>query len=138
MHIKIDQRDSLFSKLIRARDGRCVFCGRVEGKLECSHFWGRGNKRTRFDPLNCDTLCFQCHSKNEGNKQGFYRTWKMKQLGLTEYDALERRARSIFHYGEYEKPIILNNLKENGLNNPYLGLIPNEKSVKSSIITESV
>lgn len=114
-HIKIDKQDSLFSKLIRERDGKCVFCGKLGGKLECSHFWGRGNKATRFDPKNCDALCFHCHMINEGNKQGDYRNWKINQLGQKQYDLLEKRARSIARYGEYEKPVILNHLKKFGL-----------------------
>lgn len=114
--IKIDKQDALFSKLIRERDGKCVFCGKSDGKLENSHFWGRGNKATRFDPQNCDTLCFHCHMLHEGNKQGFYRDWKIKQLGEKEYDKLERRARLTVKYGEFEKPFILSHLKENGLN----------------------
>jgi 5-methylcytosine-specific restriction endonuclease McrA len=113
--IKIDKQDALFSKLIRERDGRCVFCDKSDGKLECSHFWGRGNKATRFDPLNCDTLCFTCHNENEGNKQGFYRTWKINQLGQEEYDKLEKRARLTANYRAYEKPVILNHLKKFGL-----------------------
>lgn len=115
--IRIDPNDVKFSKMIRERDGgKCVFgCGKSAAagyKMECSHFWGRGNKVTRFDPENCDTLCFQCHAQNEGNKQGFYRTWKMKQLGLKAYKALEERARKMGHYGEYEKKIIKQILTE--------------------------
>ena len=33
--------------------------------------------------------------RHEGNKQGFYRELKIKQLGLRTYNALEKRARSI-------------------------------------------
>lgn len=120
MRIKLDKRDILFSKLIRERDGKCVFCGRKDGKLECSHYWGRGNKATRFDPLNCDTLCFQCHANNESSKQGFYREWKLKQLGKRAYTELERLARSIYPYREYEKKMIYENLKKFGLTkSPY-------------------
>lgn len=118
MKIKSDPQDTLFSKLIRERDGRCVFCGKTKEQgyvLQNSHFWGRGNKATRFDPLNCDTLCFKCHMENEGNKQGKYRTWKLKQLGEEEYNKLERRARATVRYGAFEKPIIKKHLKENGL-----------------------
>lgn len=115
MRIKLDSRDVLFSYHVRLRDGRCVFCGKQDGKLECSHFWGRGNKATRFDPLNADTLCFYCHAKNEGNKQGFYRTWKINQLGKRGYDALERRARTNITYRTYEKGVILAHLKEHGI-----------------------
>jgi hypothetical protein len=126
MRIKLDKRDTLFSKLIRERDGhRCVFCGRSadEIKLECSHFWSRANKRTRFDPLNCDALCFSCHLRNEGNKQGDYRDWKLKQLGEKGYAELEERARSIFKYDKHSKEIIFENLKESGLKDPYKGLV---------------
>lgn len=114
-----DPQDKLFSELIRNRDKhRCVFCGKTRDQgytLQCSHFWGRGNKSTRFDPKNCDTLCFNCHMNNEGNKQGFYRDWKLKQLGDVEYKLLERRARTTVKYGAFEKPIIKKHLKENGL-----------------------
>ena len=121
MKVRIDPRDTKFSQLIRERDGyTCVFCGRSKEQgyvMQNSHFWGRGNKATRFDPLNCDTLCFTCHSKNEGNKQGFYRSWKIEQLGQEEYDKLEKRAKEIVSYGKFEKPIIAKHLKENGLDN---------------------
>jgi hypothetical protein len=104
--IKIDPNDALFSKMIRERDGKCVFSGQKDGKLECSHFWGRGNKTTRFSALNCDTLSFQEHAKNEGNKQGFYRTWKINQLGQAKYDELEKLAKMTGKYGAYEKKCI--------------------------------
>lgn len=117
--VKIDPQDKKFSELIRERDNHtCVFCHKSKEQgyvMQCSHFWGRGNKATRFDPLNCDTLCFTCHNENEGNKQGFYRTWKMEQLGEEQYELLENRARAIARYGAYEKPVILNHLKEFGL-----------------------
>lgn len=114
MKVKRDPCDIKFSELIRERDGKCVFCGRV-GRLECSHFWGRGMKATRFDPLNCDALCFTCHAENEGNKQGFYRSWKISQLGQERYDVLARRAQQLVHYGKYEQPIIMARLREHGL-----------------------
>lgn len=120
MKINIDPADVMFSKLIRARDGwKCMFCGTQyeppTSGLQCSHFWGRGNKATRFDPENCDALCYGCHARNEGNKQGFYRDFKIKQLGLKGYNALEKRARMIVKYGEYNKKQIHAHLKEYGL-----------------------
>ena len=68
--IKIDVADKLFSKWIRLRDKQCVRC-RSKVKFnskglpishECSHFKGRGREATRFEPLNCDTLCYGCHA----------------------------------------------------------------------------
>lgn len=86
--------DLEFSHWIRDRDkGKCFFCGK--DARQNSHFWGRGNSATRYDPLNCDYTCGGCHMDNEGNKQGLYRELKIKQLGEEGYKELEKRARSI-------------------------------------------
>lgn len=85
--------DSLFSKYIRDRDKRCFFCSNKASQN--SHFWGRGNSATRYDPENCDGICGGCHMRHEGNKQGLYRDKKIEQLGGKGYKALESRARSI-------------------------------------------
>ena len=86
--------DTEFSIHIRERDSFCFFgCGRPS--KQNSHFWGRGNSATRYDPLNCDGVCGHCHMENEGNKQGLYRDLKIKQLGQKGYNELEKKARSI-------------------------------------------
>jgi hypothetical protein len=105
--IKLKPADVLFSLKIRERDGwKCVRCGGQyeppTNALQCSHFWGRANKKTRFDPRNCDALCYGCHSLWEGNKQGEYRDFKLKQLGKKEYDDLEKCARMSVKFGESE------------------------------------
>jgi hypothetical protein len=85
--------DQEFSRFIRARDTRCFFC--PNPTTQCSHFWGRGNSATRYDPDNCDGICGGCHMRHEGNKQGLYREKKLAQLGESRYKVLEIRARSI-------------------------------------------
>jgi len=72
--------DDLFSKHIRARDGRCVRCGKTE-RLQCSHFWNRRKWNTRYDPDNCDTLCWGCHRLWESDKAGNYRDFMLDKLG---------------------------------------------------------
>lgn len=114
--IKISKLDALFSKQIRERDNwTCVRCGRryepPTNALHCSHFWGRANKATRYDPENCDALCYGCHALWEANKQGEYRDFKIKQLGKKGYNALERRARSIIKFGEFEMKVKLKELQ---------------------------
>ncbi len=47
---------------------------------------------TRFEPDNCDSLCFACHTLWEPNKHGAYRDFKMKQLGEARYKTLEIQA----------------------------------------------
>lgn len=93
----VTKADKLFSEWIRKRDGKCVKpgCGATE-RLQCSHFWPRKVSATRFDPENCDTLCYTCHYGDryhgwEYAKQGEYRTFKINQLGEERYQKLEER-----------------------------------------------
>jgi hypothetical protein len=121
--IKLDKNDILFSKMIRERDGKCVFCGKIamQSKLECSHFWGRGDKHNRFNPDNCDTLCWYDHMQNEGNKQGKYRDFKIKQLGKKVYNEMERKHyQETKKYGEFEKEKLHQILKEQYKNKEHL------------------
>jgi len=85
--------DKVFSRFIRDRDKRCFFCSNPA--TQCSHFWGRGNSATRYDPENCDGICGGCHMRHEGNKQGLYAQLKLKQLGELGYMKLATRAMSI-------------------------------------------
>lgn len=84
--------DQEFSKFIRERDKRCVNCGRTTN-LTCSHFWNRNISSLRYDPRNCDTLCWlPCHATWEKQKQGKYMEMKQKQLGQKVYDELRKLA----------------------------------------------
>jgi len=97
LKIKIRKADAVFSKYIRTRDGwRCVFCQKqfrppTEG-LQNSHFWGRARENTRFDPDNCDALCFSCHQYLGGDGREEYIAFKKKQLGEDGYKKLKLRA----------------------------------------------
>lgn len=109
--------------MIRERDGKCVFCGKTaeQASLQNSHFWGRGDKQHRFDPKNCDTLCFSCHMQNEGIKQGKYRDFKLKQLGKKLYQEMERNHyQQTKKYGEYEKKQLKKILEEQYKNGDHL------------------
>src|SRR5438128_1920797 len=117
MKIRITKLDALFSNQIRSRDNwTCQRCGTKyeppTSALHCSHFWGRANKATRYDPENCDALCYGCHARWEGNKQGDYRDFKLRRLGVEGYNALEMRARSIIKFGEFEMKQKLEELKQ--------------------------
>jgi hypothetical protein len=100
MKIKIYQEDSIFSQFIRLRDKKCVRCGShvelnekgLPVTHQNSHYWSRGNWSTRFDPENCDTLCFACHRLWGGDYRRDYEAFKKKQLGEDGYKKLEIRA----------------------------------------------
>jgi hypothetical protein len=122
--IKLDKNDILFSKMIRERDGnKCIFCGRTSEQysIQNSHYWGRGDKVHRFDPKNCDALCFICHNTHEGNKQGEYREFKLKQLGERLYNKMQQdHYQKTKKYGAYEKEILHSILKEQYKNREHL------------------
>ena len=94
MQIKIDPADTMFSRFIRTRDDWiCQRCGRrEEGGMQNSHYFGRGRESTRFDPLNCDTLCWGCHKIWGSDDKEGYREFKIKQLGIKKFNALRVRA----------------------------------------------
>jgi hypothetical protein len=114
MNIKLRKADVEFSKYIRTRDGwRCVACGTqyqppTQG-LQNSHFWGRGRENTRFDPDNCDALCFSCHQYWGGDGREEYIAFKIKQLGDRNYKKLKIRA---FQYRKKDDKLALLAIKQ--------------------------
>jgi hypothetical protein len=52
--------DRLFSRYIRARDGRCVECGKTDS-LQCAHLVSRRYHAVRWDERNAVALCQGCH-----------------------------------------------------------------------------
>lgn len=103
MKIKIDIADKTFSQYIRLRDKKCVRChSRVEFNEkglpvshQNSHYWSRGKESTRFEPLNCDTLCMFCHFKWGGDERQDYTAFKLKQLGETALKMLDVKAHTL-------------------------------------------
>ena len=93
----LTKADTEFSLFIRNRDKKCVRCGSIK-RLTNSHFWARQHKGTRFDPENCDAVCWMpCHKYHwEKEKQGAYRDFKINQLGMPRYQAMEARARGTY------------------------------------------
>jgi len=103
--VKIDLTDQAFSRYIRKRDKwTCQRCGRFfpldddggmteRGRLQCSHYIGRGNQATRMDPENCMALCMGCHSYLETRKPTEYRELMIRRLGKAKHDALLVRSK---------------------------------------------
>ena len=85
--------DSKFSKIIIARDGKCLKCGTTI-MLSCSHFYGRANYATRFDPDNCIALCIEpCHNLWESKKKTDYKEFMIALLGFNGFCKLEERSK---------------------------------------------
>jgi hypothetical protein len=95
--IKLRPADVKFSLYIRSRDKwRCCYCKKQyeppTAGLQNSHFWGRARENTRFDPDNCDALCFRCHQYLGGDGREEYIAFKKAQLGEEGYRDLKIRA----------------------------------------------
>lgn len=88
----VSEADSKFSKIIITRDGKCLNCGATY-MLSCSHFFGRSIHSTRFDPVNCITLCISCHDNWESKKSGIYKDFMICLLGLEAFTLLEERSK---------------------------------------------
>lgn len=90
--------DSNFSLWLRElRNYTCEVCGFYEEPptrhIQNSHYIGRKEMTTRFDPDNCDVLCSTCHAKWEARKQYEYRDWKIMKMGQKAHDDLKIKAR---------------------------------------------
>lgn len=85
------QADQRWSKFVRARDGKCMRCGATENQTN-SHYHGRKCNSVRFHPDNCDDFCVFCHEEWETKKKSEYREWKIAQLGITRFRALQALA----------------------------------------------
>lgn len=99
--MKRNKLDILFSTLVRKKANyTCERCHKYypEGYrrgLDCSHYMGRMNKSTRYDPDNGDCLCRGCHAFFEERKQTLYRDWKIEKHGLDAVDVIEKKSREI-------------------------------------------
>lgn len=97
--IKRRAADKHFSNCVRCRaNWACERCGKYypEGMrmaLHCSHFFGRGKWSTRFDPKNCEALCYGCHMYVTAHPEE-HRQEKISRIGQEEFDKLSIKAYS--------------------------------------------
>lgn len=107
IQVDIRQADSRFSKLIINRDKKCLRCGTTY-MLTCSHFHGRANYATRFEPLNCITLCTTCHDFWESKKSTEYLDFMINWLKNEEFSILDHLSK--LKISKEDSLILVNNL----------------------------
>ena len=120
--IKESKVDKLFSQYIRLRDGyRCQIRLHSECRgyvppptirIQCSHFFNRNHRSTRFDEENCDAFCDKCHWIVENDKNGRYYDWKLKQLGESKFSCLRYRHYQVVQYRQQDYQRIIADLKK--------------------------
>ncbi len=107
--MKLNLLDELFSELIRKRaiknTSGCERCLTQKNdltkengsifpawkQLQCSHFWGRIRKSTRWDEDDVAGLCGACHIYFEQHPAEHTKFFK-KRLGVRAFENLEIRA----------------------------------------------
>ena len=104
----VDKADEMFSKYIRQRDGRCMYprCSKPWDtdikQMQNSHFFGRGEWATRYDPDNCDSAHKGCHLFHwEITKNSDYLNWKKAQLGMSRFKKLDQKVKDSKKFGYY-------------------------------------
>lgn len=116
MKIRIDKKDTVFSKLIRLRARfNCESCGRYFPKghgLQCAHIFSRRHQSTRYDPDNACALCFTCHQHYGENPTLFYVWVVQKLLGETRYEMLRERHNRIVKRTKADAEALYAHLKD--------------------------
>jgi hypothetical protein len=88
----IAKADELFSKLVRARDGRCQWPGCQSTTIYTHHIFSRRYLQTRWDMENGISLCVYHHTlKAHGDPEEF-RDFILKRMGNQRFMALKARA----------------------------------------------
>lgn len=101
--------DKLFSLYIRLRDTdengyfKCPTCGRILPweKADCSHYWSRSHKSTRWNEDNCVAECSYCNRFDSSHLDGLGRFLK-KKLGEQRFEMLHWLHNQPKKYSEFE------------------------------------
>tara|TARA_R100000278_G_scaffold53643_1_gene44912 strand:- start:1112 stop:1528 length:417 start_codon:yes stop_codon:yes gene_type:complete len=108
--VKRNKYDKVFSDYIRTRDKwTCQRCGKYfpesssRGGLHCSHYHGRRAYATRFCELNCEALCYGCHSYL-GSHPEEHRKHKKIKLGRDKFNLLMEKKNKRVKRRDYENP----------------------------------
>jgi hypothetical protein len=87
----IKECDDLWAKIVKARDGKCMICGR-DGCLQAHHCHVRQYLATRHDPENGVSLCRGCHYRGHMEPERF-RDQIIAIIGEEKYLQLKEKSR---------------------------------------------
>ena len=108
----IKKLDDLVSKIVRARDGRCVVCGTTED-LQNGHLFSRASHSLRWDIRpdgNCHTQCGGCNLRHEYDFYP-YSNWYIKKFGQEQYDLLYAEYRTVSKHSTSELEFMFEEMK---------------------------
>jgi len=91
MAIKRDAADKWFSDVARKSNGHiCQNCGKMSGRMECAHIYGRAAKSVRWSLDNAVCLCHYCHRTFTANPIAF-NDWCLELLGEGHMELLREK-----------------------------------------------
>lgn len=106
----IKEADAVFSTYIRLRDQKagngqihCFICGtRLTFAQACCGDWIRRDKMpTRFDVINCNSLCYLCNERDE-REPDYYELAMMKRYTPELLLGLKIRSINLQKYSRFE------------------------------------
>ena len=91
MGIKREACDKWFSDVVRLKANYvCESCGKVYGRKECAHIYGRAAKSVRWSLDNAICLCHYCHREYTANPLEFT-AWLEKHMGEGHMEMLREK-----------------------------------------------
>lgn len=105
--ILVAKLDKVFSLYIRARDGRCVLCGKTDS-LQCGHVFSRVAYSVRWDERNAYCQCSGCNLWHEYDPYPFY-TWWQERYGMAAFHALHALWAKTAKFSAADLQIMLDN-----------------------------
>lgn len=104
----IHDLDGIFSRFIRLRDTRngkikCFICGAVMTfhEAQCGHFIDRDQMSTRYDEMNCHSICENCNCFDDHHKERYEQ--KLRTIITPEgMDHLWQKSRGLQKFMRYE------------------------------------
>ena len=97
--LSFNKYDKIWSKKVRERDGKCLYCGKTD-TLNAHHLFGRSRSATRFMLKNGITLCSLHHvfgtEFSAHRTEQTFKAWAKDYLGQEEYEALRQLSESIY------------------------------------------
>ena len=115
-NIKIKTLDGYWSKCIKARDKKCVYCGNTNiSELEAHHIRGRRHSEVKFDLKDGIALCKPykgCSGHYRAHHEYEMKEWIKDYIGRDLYEELDRRSYQVKRWTPLEKRDLLNHFKE--------------------------
>jgi hypothetical protein len=104
----------LWGLVIHNRDKVCQWCGKVEGKLDAHHIFGRISRNVRWDKDNGILLCYYCHNWRLRKDSESFRGIAILKVGEKKYLELYRLFLTPAKYIDYQsiEDLLIKELKK--------------------------